>query len=114
LYCHLNVIISIRGASGVSDLITHTARLVPYVKRPKQVASFVTAYTYEPLPDEPGAELGNLYVVMEVLVSGRASEEVADLVIETIGDQYYNQATPGSDSLERFEAAVKACNHELS
>jgi hypothetical protein len=98
----------------VSDLITHTARLVPYVKRPKQVASFVTAYTYEPLPDEPGAELGNLYVVMEVLVSGRASEEVADLVIETIGDQYYNQATPGSDSLERFEAAVKACNHELS
>lgn len=97
----------------MSDLITHTARLVPYAKRPKQVPSFVTAYSYEPIANEPGAELGNLYVVMEVLVSGRASEEVADLVIETIGDQYYNQPRENRDALGQFEAAIKAVNHEL-
>jgi len=71
----------------VSDLITRTARLVPYVKRPKQVPSFVTTYTYEPMAGEPGDDLGNLYVVTEVLVSGRASEEVADLILETAGDR---------------------------
>src|ERR1700683_2900110 len=98
----------------MSDLITRTARLVPYAKRPKHVPSFVTAYSYEPLPDEAGADLGNLVVVMKVLVSGRASEEVADLIIETIGDQYYNQPRENRDALNQFELAVKALNHELS
>jgi serine/threonine protein phosphatase PrpC len=97
----------------VSDLITHTARLVPYAKRPKQVPSFVIAYSYEPLPNEPGSELGNLYVVMEVLVSGRASEEVSDLIIETIGDQYYNQPNNSADALTHFETSIKAVNREL-
>jgi len=98
----------------VSDLITRTARLVPYAKRPKQVPSFVTAYSYEPTADEPGFELGNLYVVIEVLVSGRASEEVADLVTETFGDHYYNDADSDISKLERFEASIKATNLELS
>lgn len=97
----------------MSDLITRTARLVPYAKRPRQVPSFVTAYSYEPLANEPGAELGNLYVVIEVLVSGRASEEVADLIIETIGEHYYNHPKAGTSVLERFEAAIKATNQEL-
>jgi hypothetical protein len=98
----------------VSDLITRTARLVPYAKRPKQVPSFVTAYSYEPTADEPGFELGNLYVVIEVLVSGRASEEVADLVTETFGDHYYNKTEDHVSKLERFESAIKATNLELS
>jgi hypothetical protein len=98
----------------VSDLITRTARLVPYTKRPKHLPGFVTAYAYEPMPDDPGIELGNLYVVIEVLVSGRASEEVADLVIETAGNQYYNKAQPQEGALERFESAIKAVNQELT
>jgi hypothetical protein len=97
----------------VSDLISQTARLVPYGKRPRHVPSFVTAYAYEPLAGDPGAELGNLYVVIEALVSGRASEEVADLIIETVGDHYYNQDQDGSEALERFEHAVKGTNAEL-
>ena len=96
------------------ELITHTARLVPYAKRPKQVASYVTAYSYEPMPDDPGANLGNLVVVIEVLVSGRGSEEIADLIIETIGDRYYNEANESHDSLARFEAAIKTANYELA
>ena len=97
----------------VSELITRTARLIPYSKRPKQVPSFVTAYTYEPLPDEPTADLGNLYVAIEVLVTGRASEEVGDLVIEAFSDHYYNQAE-SKTPLERFESAIKSTNHQLA
>ncbi len=98
---------------SVSDIITHTAKLVPYLKRPRQVASFVTAYAYEPAADEPGFRLGNLYIAMEVLVSGRASEEVADLIIETIGEYYYNQTSANAEPLAKFEAAIKATNQEL-
>jgi hypothetical protein len=99
----------------VSELITRTARLVPYAKRPKQVPSFVTAYSYEPMPDGPAVDLGSLFVVIEVLVGGRSSEEVADLIIETIGNHYYNQAnSEQTDPLERFESAIKAANHELT
>jgi hypothetical protein len=105
-------IISIRGG-GVSELITRTARLIPYSKRPKQVPSFVTAYFHEPLPDDPGFEMGSFYIVLEVLISGRASEEVADIIIETVGDNYYNRASSGEDALTRFEAAIRATNHEL-
>lgn len=97
----------------MSELITRTARLIPYSKRPKQVPSFVTAYMYEPQADEPTAHLGNLYITIEVLITGRASEEVADLVIEAFGDHYYNKAefkTP----LERFESAIKSTNHQLA
>jgi hypothetical protein len=97
----------------VSELIARTARLIPYSKRPKQVPSFVTAYIYEPQPDEPTAHLGNLYVAIEVLVTGRASEEVADLVIEAFSDHYYNQAE-AKTPLERFESAIKSTNHQLA
>ena len=97
----------------MSELITRTARLIPYSKRPKQVPSFVTAYTYEPQPDEPTAELGNLYITIEVLVTGRASEEVGDLVIEAFSDHYYNQAE-SKTPLERFESAIKSTNHQLA
>lgn len=98
----------------VSELITRTARLVPYAKRPKQVPSFVTAYSYEPLPDDPGATLGSLFAVIEVLVSGRSSEEVADLVIETLGHHYYNTEHNTDDAASRFESAIKAVNRELA
>ncbi len=98
----------------MSELITRTARLVPYAKRPKQVPSFVTAFSYEPMADEPAAPLGSLYVVIEVLVGGRSSEEVADLVIQTFGERYYNNPEAEMNTLSRFEAAVKATNHELS
>ncbi len=98
----------------MSDLISRTARLVPYAKRPKSIASFVTAYVYEPAADEAGAALGNLYVAVEVLVSGRASEEVVDLVIQAVGEKYYNDPSDEADPLARFEAAVKQTNHELS
>jgi hypothetical protein len=98
----------------MSDLITQTARLIPYAKRPKQGSGFVTAYVHEPPADDPGSPLGNLYIVMEALVSGRTSEDVTDLVIETFGDHYYNHGSEQPSAIVRFEQAVKATNHELA
>jgi len=69
---------------------------------------------YEPAADEAGAQIGNLYVAVEVLVSGRASEEVVDLVIQTVGEKYYNDPSDEADPLARFEGAIKQTNHELS
>jgi hypothetical protein len=66
------------------------------------------------MPDDAGAELGNLFVVLEVLVSGRQSEDVADLIIGTIGEQYYNTASHEAEPLAKFEAAIKALNHQLA
>lgn len=97
----------------MADLITRTAKLVPYAKRPKQVPSFVTAYSYEPLSDERAAAFGNFYVVIEVVAGGRQSEEVADLIIESFGQQYYNEENQAADPLSRFETAIKIVNREL-
>ena len=98
----------------MSDLIARTARLVPYTKRPKHINSFVTAYVYEPVADDAGGALGNLYVVIEALVSGRASEEVVDLIIQTVGEKYYNEPQPSEPPAARFEAAVRHLNHALA
>jgi uncharacterized integral membrane protein len=75
----------------------------------------VTAYTYEPRPDEETAKMGNLFIVIEVISSGRMAEEVANLVIDTISGHYYESAS-GTDAthLDRFEAAIKATNAELN
>jgi len=67
------------------------------------------------MPAEPTSDLGNLFVVIEVISSGRMAEEVADLVIETVGQHYYNLDLDAEKThLQRFEAAVKATNAELS
>jgi len=67
------------------------------------------------MPNEPISDLGNLFVVIEVISSGRMAEEVADIVIETIGQHFYNQDVGNDKSyLERFETAIKATNTELS
>ncbi|MBW3538054.1 hypothetical protein KY386_01005 [Candidatus Parcubacteria bacterium] len=98
------------------ELVARTAKLVPYPKRTKTVPSFATSYHYE--PEGPGEEsaLGGLYVAIEVLTGRKQAEAVADLVIETMGEHYYNSSQPadGAAVLERFEAAVKATNQELA
>lgn len=97
----------------MSDLIARTAKLLPRTKRIKPVPGFATAYSYE--AEGPGTELGNLYVVIEVMTSFKQAEAVADLVIETVGNQYYNvDAKENETPLTRFENAIKATNQGLA
>jgi hypothetical protein len=75
----------------------------------------VTAYTFEPRPDETTAEMGNLFIVIEVISSGRMAEEVANLVIDTISGHYYEPASgTAATHLDRFETAIRATNAELN
>jgi len=99
----------------MSELLTKTAKLLPYAKRGKALPSFATAYNYEPEPGE-GLELGNLFVVIEVLTANKQAEEVADMIIKTAGESYYNQSEEQAESeaFPRFEAAIKAVNHQLA
>lgn len=96
----------------MSNLVTRTAKLIPAPRRSKPLSGFATSYFYEP---EPGInpDLGSLFVVIEVLGPSRQAEEVADLVIETVGHSYFNDDHKGSSS-DQFEYAVKATNKQLS
>jgi hypothetical protein len=59
--------------------------------------------------------MGNLFIVLEVISSGRMAEEVANLIIDTITGHYYEPESGAALShLDRFELAIKAANAELS
>ncbi len=103
----------------MSELITRVAKLVPYSKRPKALSGIATAFMFEPevIGDQ---NFGSLFVVLEVLGTSKQAHEVSDLIIQTAGHSYYNQALPTpTDSkepahLQRFEAAIKAVNTQLT
>jgi hypothetical protein len=97
----------------MSELITRTAKLIPKSKRIKPFPGFATAYHYE-LDAIEAHGLGNLYVVIEVLTNPKQAEAVADLVIETVGNTYYNTASDNQGILERFENALKTTNQALA
>ena len=96
------------------ELITRTARLVPYAKRPKQVPSFVTAEIVEAPLDGSNANLGTVFVVVEVLVSGRPGEDIANTIINTFAQVYLQDDGPDQTPISRFEAAIRATNNALS
>lgn len=106
----------------MTELVTTTAKLLPYTKRSKGVPSFATAYYYEPDPllDQQDA---TFYAVVEVLAPVKQAEEVADLIIKSFGEAYYNKPkneeqisnspNPKDTALARFEGAIKTVNQEL-
>lgn len=96
------------------ELVTRTAKLAPHGRRAKAGVGFATAYYHEPDAYDP-VELGNLYIVVEAL-AGKESEEVAELIIQTAANHYYNLERHDSplDPLQQFEAAIRAINQELA
>jgi serine/threonine protein phosphatase PrpC len=108
----------------VTELVTTTAKLLPYTKRNKGVPGFATAYFYEPDPLSKQPE-ATFYAVVEVLAPVKQAEEVADLIIKSFGEAYYNHGEKSDDQKEvvkspannaalvRFEAAIKTVNREL-
>ncbi len=99
---------------GVEQLTTRTAKLIPRPRKVKKVPGFATSYHFE-TDKHVEEERGNLYVVIEVLTAGKQAEAVTDLVIESIGNAYFNtEAKEGQDTLGRFEEAVKLTNQALA
>lgn len=97
----------------MSDLINRTAKLIPKNKRIKPFPGYATAYHYES-EDTNAAKLGSLYVIIEVLTASKPAEAVADLVIETSGNSYYNSPDSNLSVLEHFENAIKTTNAALA
>ena len=97
----------------MSEIISQSAKLLPRAKRIKPVPGFATAYSFEPQTDDKDY-LGNLYVVIEVLSNPKQAENVADLIIETIGNVYFDEKNETDNLLDRFELAVKTTNQALS
>ncbi len=101
----------------MSEAISRSAKLVPYTRRPRGSAGYVTAFIFDAPPGD-AEDLGSLFVVAEVLSPSKQSEEVVDLMIHTLGDTYYNQPIYEADSDQtqselRFEAGLRAVNREL-
>lgn len=96
----------------MANLITRVAKLVPYSRRKIDSSSFATAYYFEP-PSDFDVDLGTLLVVVEILSSDAHAEEVASLIIKTIGEYYYDQAS-SEVILERFESSLDRLNEELA
>lgn len=94
------------------DLITITAKLIPYSKRPRQVPGLTTAYSFE--PESGDKQLGSLLVVIEVLAPAREAEKVTDLIIETAGRSYYDSSIKSPSPSDRFEQAIKEVNRRLT
>jgi hypothetical protein len=93
------------------ELVTRTAKLLPYLRRPKQATGYATAYYHEPDAYDP-IELGNLFAVVEV--AGSAHEQVAELIIQTFADSYYQvDDLEQMQAVSQFEQALKAINQEL-
>ncbi|MFI5240658.1 MAG: hypothetical protein ACHQUB_03035, partial [Candidatus Saccharimonadia bacterium] len=97
----------------MSDIISQSAKLLPRAKRIKPVPGFATAYSFEPQASDK-ENLGNLYVVIEVLSNPKQAENVTDLIIETIGNVYYDEKNETANLLDRFEQSVKTTNQALS
>ncbi len=96
-------------------LITRTAKLQPRVKRTKAIPSYANSYFFEP-DGSDDQQLGSLFVVVESLTGLKQGEAVSDLIIETVGEHYFNQGPleKGQTVLGRFESAIKATNQALA
>lgn len=99
-----------RNQMAMDQLLSTTAKLVPYPKRGASIASLATSYHYEATPAE--AELGDICAVVEVLAPPKQAAEVTNLILSTAQRTYYEPSA--AEPTERFEAAVKAINRELA
>ena len=94
------------------ELITRTAKLVPHNRLPKSADGYATAYYHEPDAYDP-SELGNILVVIEVL-GGKHSQEVAELITQTLTDRYYLTSDQEPiDAVAQFERALREVNSQL-
>lgn len=65
-------------------------------------------YYFEPPPDDKRG-LGNFLIVIEIMAKRQISGDVADSIIKTLGEVYYNQDS-GDIIDDRFETALNKVN----
>lgn len=92
--------------------IQRVAKLVPYPVKHATVPALAFAYHFEP-PVEQNLQLGSLFVAIEVMAKDPLASQVVDLIIKTIGEEYYNKKFT-AEAPHRFEKAVTELNKHLA
>jgi hypothetical protein len=94
----------------LSQLISITAKLQPVHKKLRTAGGYAVAYTY----DASREGLGTLLVIAEITSPSKQAEEVSDLIIQTVGEHYYNsQDAKVTDPYSNLEVALRAVNQTL-
>lgn len=88
------------------------AKLIPYPSLHPSVPALAFAYHFEP-PTEQDNQLGSLFIAIEVMAKESLASQVVDLVIKTIGEEYYNKKFTDEPE-KRFEKAIATLNTQLA
>lgn len=88
------------------------AKLIPYPAKHTTVPALAFAYHFEPPADQDN-QLGSLFISIEVMAKDALASQVVDLIIKTIGEEYYNKKFTDEPD-KRFEKAVAALNTQLA
>lgn len=95
-----------------TPLLQRVAKLVPYPTKHSSVPALAFAYHFEP-PIEQKLQLGSLFVVIEVMAKESLASQIVDLVIKTMGEEYFNKKFDDEPST-RFEKSIAALNSQLA
>ncbi len=100
----------------VGELIIRSSKLFP-ASRQANSASVATAFIFE--PNDKQQQIGELFVVIEILSAANKPEKVADLIIEAFGKAFYapkddDEEDGEGETAARFDVAIKAVNQDLA
>lgn len=98
----------------MNPLFLHrVGKLLPYTaSQPSTTPGLAFSYHFEP-PIEQDNQLGSLYIVIEVLAKDSLASQVVDMVIRTIGEEYYNKKYT-AEAENRFEKAIAVLNKQIT
>lgn len=92
-------------------LVSRTAKVLSETKKSKDKEA--VAIAYEHIPRDPQEQKhGSLYAVIEVEDAGGHAEDLAEVIIDTLHSEYYDD--PDKESLASFESALAKVNEALA
>lgn len=92
-------------------LVARTAKLLSENRRFKNDTGVSIAYEHQP-KDPLERKHGILFAVIEIIGPTASSEEIAELIIDTLHGEYYKDLD--KEPLESFESALSKINEELT
>jgi hypothetical protein len=95
-----------------TPLLQRVAKLIPYPTKHPTVPAIAFAYHFEPSADQQ-LQAGSLFVVIEVMAKESLARQIIDLVIKTMGEEYYNKKFRDEPEL-RFEKSIATLNQQLA
>ena len=95
-----------------TPLLPRVAKLVPDPTKHSTVPALAFAYHFEPSAEQQ-LQVGSLFVVIEVMAKDSLASQVVDLVIKTMGEEYFNKKFHDEPE-KRFETSIASLNSQLA